>query len=166
MGKVMAPHGQRGLLRIRSYAQSEASFQQAGRVFLRTPAGETQEYPVESVQPHKRILLMKLKDLDTRQEAETYRGAEIYVRKDAIVRGEDEYFWHELLGLEVYLEDGQHLGAVFQIISTGANDVYVVKEGQKELLIPAIYEVIKEVDIEKGRMTVSSMEGLLDLNEV
>jgi 16S rRNA processing protein RimM len=109
---------------------------------------------------------MKLKDLDTRQGAETYRGAEIYVRKEAIVRGEDEYFWHELLGLEVYLEDGQHLGTIFQIISTGSNDIYVVKEGEKELLIPAIYEVIKEVDIEKGRMTVSSMEGLLDLNEV
>jgi len=58
------------------------------------------------------------------------------------------------------------LGAISQIISTGANDIYLVKEGKKELLIPAIYEVIKEVDIEKRRMTVSSMEGLLDLNEV
>jgi 16S rRNA processing protein RimM len=166
VGKVIGLHGLGGLLRIQSYARSEASFLGAGTVFLRSLSGEIDEYTVNDIKPYKKVFLMKLDGLSAGDDAIKYRGADIFIRKEAVASGEDEYFWYELLGLKVYLDTGQYLGAISQVISTGANDIYVVKEEGKEIHIPAIYEVVKEIDIKNMKMVVSPMEGLLDLNEV
>jgi 16S rRNA processing protein RimM len=167
MGKVVRPHGVEGALRIKSYAQSEESFQSAGTVFLRSGSGDIGEYAVSSIRPHKNILLMKLDGLNALEEAEKYRGADILIKRDALPRaGEAEYFWHELIGLEVYLSGGEYVGTIRHILPTGGNDIYVVQEGKKEVLIPAVHDVVKEVDLINNRMIISEVEGLLDLNEV
>jgi 16S rRNA processing protein RimM len=149
-----------------SYATSEDSFLNAGSVFLRSVNGEIQEYGVTSVKPHQNIYLMKLEGLGPGNEAEKLRGAEILIRKESLSRKNDEYFWYELLGLEVNLDTGGELGVISHIIPTRGNDIYVVKKGKKEIYIPAIYGVIKEIDLENGKMIISATEGLLDLNEV
>jgi 16S rRNA processing protein RimM len=104
--------------------------------------------------------------LDSREQAEACSGAEILIRKEAVSRADDEYFWHELIGLRVYLETGQYLGTLEEILPTAANDIYVVREGKEEFLIPAIHDVVKTIDLENGKMILSEVEGLLDLNEV
>jgi 16S rRNA processing protein RimM len=104
--------------------------------------------------------------LSSRDQTETFRGAEIFIRKKAVSRRKDEYFWHELIGLRVYLETGRYLGTVKDILPTAGNDIYVVQEGKEEFLIPAIHEVVKTIDLENGKMIISEMEGLLDLNEI
>jgi 16S rRNA processing protein RimM len=166
MGKVIRPHGWRGLLRIWSHARSEASFLETETVFLRSISGEIHEFAVHSIRPHKNVFLMKLDGLDTGHAAEQYKGAEILIRKEALTRGKDEFFWYELLGLKAYLDTGGYLGDISQIIPTAGNDIYVLKNGDKEFFIPATTEVVKEIDLEKGEMIISDMEGLLDLNEV
>lgn len=166
VGKVMRPHGLEGVLRISSYADSERSFLDSGSVFLRSVSGEIREYPVKAVRPHKKNFLMQLEGLTSIDQAEEYRGAEILIRRDTLVREEDEYFWFELLGLKVYLDTGEYLGTISQIIPTASNDIYVVKKGSREILVPATYEIVHEIDPENGRMIISKMEGLFDLNEV
>lgn len=166
VGKVIGPHGLGGLLRICSYSGSEDSFLDARTVFLESVSGEITEYAVISVRPHKNAFLMRLEGLRSRDEGEKYKGAGILISKEAITSGEDEYFWHELLGLKVYLDTGKYLGVVSQIIPTKANDIYVIKEGDKETCVPAVYEVVKEIDIENEKMIISAMGGLLNLNEV
>jgi 16S rRNA processing protein RimM len=167
MGKVVRPHGIEGVLRIKSYAQSEESFLNAGTVILRSISGESRGYAVSSVRPHKNILLMKLEELNTLEEAEKYRGAAILIRKDILLRaGDEEFFWHELIGLEVYLSGGEYVGTIKHILPTGSNDIYVVQEGKREVLIPATHDVVKEIDLINNRMIISEVEGLLDLNEV
>jgi len=166
VGKVMRPHGLDGVLRISSYADSERSFLDSGSVFLRSVSGEIHEYPVKSVKPHKKFFLMELEGLTSIDRAEAHRGAEILIRRDNLVCEEGEYFWFELLGLQVYLVTGEHLGVISQIIPTGGNDIYVVREGTREILVPATYEIVHEVDRENGKMIISKMEGLFDLNEV
>ena len=167
MGKVARPHGRDGTLRIKSYAQSEESFLIAGKVFLRSSSRETREYVVSSIRPHKNILLMKLEGLNTLEEAEEYRGAAVLINRDLLPReGDEEYFWHELIGLEVYLSGGEYVGTIKHIVPTGSNDIYVVQEGKTEVLIPAIHDVVKEIDLLNNRMIISEVEGLLDLNEV
>ena len=138
----------------------------AGAVFLRSISGEIHSHTVTSVSSHKNVFLMKLEGVTSRDEAEKYKGADILIRKEALTREDDEYFWYELLGLNVYLENGEYLGSLSQIIPTGSNDIYVVSGGNKEILIPGTYEAVKEIDLDKGRMIVSAMEGLLNLNEV
>lgn len=85
MGEVIRPHGREGVLRIRSYAQSEKSFLDGGKIFLKSASGETREYTVLSVKPHKNISLMKLSNLNSIEEAEKYRGAEILIRRDYLI---------------------------------------------------------------------------------
>jgi len=166
VGKVIRPHGRKGLLRVWAYARSESSFLEVGTIFLRAISGEIREHTVTSVIPQKNICLMEVEGLSSRDEAEEYRGAEILIRKEALTRENGEYFWYELLGLRVHLDTGEYLGSIFQIMSKGGNDIYVVREGKREIFIPATYEVVKEIDLENGKMIISAMEGLLDLNEV
>jgi 16S rRNA processing protein RimM len=166
VGKVTRPHGWGGILRIWPYGGSEASFQHAGRVYLKPESGELIEFSVISIRPHKNLFLMKLAGLNDRAGAEAYRGAEIYVSKENLKREADEYFWHELLGLDVFLENGDHLGHLSQIIPTGSNDIYVVQAGEKAHMVPAIHDVIREIDLKGRRIVIKPLEGLLDLNEI
>jgi len=166
VGTVIRPHGLSGLLRIRSYAESERSFINAGTVFLRSVSGECYEYTVTSVEFHKNIFLMKLEEVLSREKAEELRGAEIFISKEALGREDDEFFWYELLGLKVCLDTGEYIGVLSNIISTQGSDIYVVKEGNKEILVPAVYEVIKDIDLENGTLCIAASEGLLDLNEI
>jgi 16S rRNA processing protein RimM len=167
MGEVIRPHGLEGLLRIKSYAQSEESFLRPEVVFLQVGSAEPREYAITSVRPHKNVHLLKLRGVDSLEEAEKLSGARILIGKDSLnSERRDEYFWHELIGLEVFLSGGEYVGKIEHILPTGSNDIYVVQEGKKEVLIPAIYDVIQEIDLTKKRMIISDVEGLLDLNEV
>jgi 16S rRNA processing protein RimM len=166
MGKVVGPHGLEGLLRVFSFAESDASFADVNTVFLRSSSGEIGEFAVASVRPHKHVVLMKLNGVSNRREAEKHRGEEVLILREAVHRESDEYFWQDLLGIKVYLESGEYLGELFQIIPTAANDIYVVRRGHKEILLPATYEVVKEIRVENRKMTISETEGLMSLNEV
>lgn len=167
VGKVIRPHGIKGLIRAWSYARSADSFLHSGTIFFKLDKQEPVECAVLEVKPYKNIFLMAVEGLDSYEKADKYRGAKIFVRKDHLKQNdEDEYFWFELIGLDVYRDNGEYLGILKEIIPTGSNDVYAVKLNESEILIPAIHEVIKKVDIEDGKMIISDMEGLLDLNEV
>lgn len=167
VGQVIRPQGLRGLLRIRSYARSAESFLNVGTVFLKSDKQELVEHKVSSLKAHKGVFLMKLDGLSSLEDAERYRGAEIFIKKDLLRRDSDEeYFWFELIGLRVFLTSGRCIGTLKEIIATGSNDIFVVKEGEKEYLIPAIHEVVEEIDLKNKKITIYEVEGLLDLNEV
>ena len=167
VGKVMRPHGLGGLLRIYSYAQAVETFLKADSIFLKLDPEEFREHSVVSLKTHRNAHLLKLEGLDSLEDAEMCRGAEILIRKDSLdPKDEEEYFWFELMGLEVYLENGRYMGVLKDILNTGSNDIYIVRKGKKEILIPALYDVIKKIDLESSKMIVVDMEGLFDLNEV
>ena len=167
VGKVIRPHGLGGLLRIRSYARSEESFLNAGNVYLKSDEQGLIEYSVLAAKPHKKIILMDLKGLTSSEDAEKYRDADIYINKNSLKRErEDEYYWFELIGLKVYLNRGRYIGVLEDIISTPGNDIFVVREGREEFLIPAVHEIIEEIDLKNLTMTISEIEGLLNVNEV
>jgi 16S rRNA processing protein RimM len=149
-----------------SYSGPETSFMGVAVAFFRLDSGELRRVTVDSIQPHKAGFLMRVEELGTAEEAEVFRDAEILVYKEALAREAGSYFWHELLGLDVFTDMGVFLGTLSQIIPTAGHDIYVVKNGEKEVYIPATIEVIREIDPGQGRMTISPTEGLLDLNEI
>ncbi|HHL39871.1 MAG TPA: 16S rRNA processing protein RimM [Deltaproteobacteria bacterium] len=157
-GRIVGVHGVRGELKLAPYGDPEAfDFREvsvsAGRR-LRTLG-------VERARVHKGRILLKLRGLDDRNAAEGLVGAEVLVERAALPRlAEDEYYQCELLGLRVWTEQGRLLGVVKNIIATGGNDVYEVEGPGGEILIPAIKEVVRTVDVEGGRITVRLMEGL------
>jgi len=138
----------------------------AGKVFFKLETGENRHLRVISARPHKNVFLVKLAGLTDINQAETFRGAEIYISEEALVREEGEYFWFELLGLKVFSNDGLFLGVISQIIPAGNSEIYVVKNGDREIFLPAAHEVVNHIDLENRKMMVTTLEGLLDLNEV
>jgi 16S rRNA processing protein RimM len=120
------------------------------------------EYEVQSARVQKNIIVLKLKGIDDRNTAEMLTGAAIKIPPEkALPLEENEYYLRDLIGLEVFTEEGEDLGRLSDVIVTGANDVYTVKKpGQKEILIPAIKDCVLKVDIPGGRMTVHLLDGL------
>lgn len=167
IGKVVRPHGLKGLLRIDSYAESPDTFIKAAEVFLEGASGKTVRHGIISLTPGKKCFLLHLEDLDSLEKAEMYRGGRIYIEKSRLsARKEDEYFWHEIIGLPVYLDTGRRIGTIREVFPAAGHDIYVIEEGDKEILVPAVHDVIKEVDLGKKKVVIREMEGLLDLNEV
>lgn len=167
VGKVLRPHGLRGQVKVSAYAGPDATFLSARNIFLRDRTGKMVEVTIASVRTFKAGYIVELEELSSLTDAEMYRDADILVRKSALPRKEeDEYFWDELLGLDVFLESGEYLGPISDIIATGSNDIYVIKREKDEVLIPATHEIIKNIDLGLGKMMIHPIEGLLDLHEI
>ena len=122
-------------------------------------AGRRRRVTLERVRRHRGAFLIQFAEITTRSEAEQLRGAQLRIpRERAAPLKDGEYFWGQIVGLEVVTTGGESLGPITQILQTGANDVYVTARA----LIPAIADVVKEVDCERGRMVIEAIPGLLE----
>lgn len=121
------------------------------------------EYLIENVKYIKNIVILKLQGINTIEQAEEYRNLYMYIdRKDAIKLPKDTYFIRDLIGIEVYTNDGEKLGIIDDIFKTGSNDVYVVRNSLgKQILLPAISSVIEKIDLENKKVTVNLIKGLI-----
>lgn len=166
LGKIIGAHGIRGAVKIYSYAESAESFTTQHSLIVQDPAGRQAAYDVLECRPHKQILRVTLKGVTTRDQAEALVGSGVYVTRDSLPSLEkDTYYWSDLIGMTVVNTEGNGLGRLSQIIQTGANDVYVVTstddQGPAEILVPAIEQVIIEIDVDLNRMVVDLPEGLI-----
>lgn len=160
-GKIRRPHGVRGDILLELYTDFPERLQPGKTVYL----GEKhQQVTIRSQRTHKDGLLLGFDGYDTPEAAGPLRNQTLYVtREDSPELPEGEYYFHELIDLDVLEENGTRLGNLTEIIETGANDVYVVTSSSgSEILLPAIPDVIKEVDIKARRMTVHLLPGLLE----
>lgn len=156
IGKLGAPHGIRGELRVIPLTDFPERFENLKQVYV-----EDALLDIESVKYHKQFVIIKFKQCPVREEAARLTGRLIYIdKKDAVPLEEGEYYTFDIIGLEVFDVDGNTLGNVTEVLKTGSNDVYVVSQkGQaKQLLVPALKAVVREIDIEKGRMVVDMPE--------
>lgn len=118
---------------------------------------------IDSVRYHQGVVLLRLDGYPTRTEAESLRGELLQVPiSEAVPLEEGEYFLYQLLGTQVFTNDGRLIGRLIEILETGANNVFVVESAQRQILLPDIPEVIKEIDIEKGRLVIDPIPGLID----
>jgi len=160
IGKIVGLHGIKGVLRICSYAESDALFS-AGSPVLVNSAGEIFTHTIKESAPHKRGLLLHLEGIENRGHAESLVGSDLFIEKSALPQPEEgSYYWSDLIGLSVFTPENSFLGKLTAVMPTGSNDVYVVKNGKKETLIPAIASVVMAVDIENRTMQVQLPEGL------
>ena len=119
------------------------------------------KYTIRAVRTHKKALLVALEGINTRNQAEALRGKLFEVPEGDLPRlDEDQYFRFDIVGISVVDENGTSLGKVEEVLETGANDVYIVRDEESELLIPAIDSVVKEIDTGAQRMVVEMIPGL------
>jgi 16S rRNA processing protein RimM len=164
LGKVMATHGLRGQLRVVLYSGDFSSVAGLDSVILKGADSNMETFAVTAISRHGKKVLLTLKDFDSINQALSLVRRELFVRREQLPELSDgEYYWCDLLGLQVVTDQGEDLGILKEIIATGSNDVYVVKSGKREYLIPALEEVVLEINLDDGIMKVSPMEGLFDL---
>jgi len=161
VGRVLRPHGIRGVLLVESESDFGSSMSAGSKVYL---GDEDSIFTVQSFNKHRKQFLLKLENLDSREAAEAYRDRTILILFENSEPLAENVFYHwQLKGLQVVKNDGEVLGKLVDIVVTGANDVYVVRtESEEEVLLPAIESVVEEVDLERGEMIVNIIAGLLD----
>ena len=164
IGEITNVHGVHGAVKVTPYTDDLARFKKlkTARIVHR---GHVKEYAVKGVQLQSRFAILKLEGIEDRDAAAFLRGATIEVsRKDAVKLPADTYFIGDLVGCRVLEPDGSVLGVVDDVLSTGSNDVYSVRTEQgKTIMIPAIGQVIKSVDVEKGEIVAELLPGLKEI---
>ena len=161
VGQIVNTFGIKGQLKVKPFTDDMERYEELKTVYI-CKKNEMKKVEIEDVKYNKQCVLLKVKGIEDLTEAEKYKGLFLKIdRKDAKKLPKDTYFIADILGLEVYTDEGELLGKVDDIFPTGANDVYVVKnELGKQILLPSIPEVIKEIDLEKGKVIVHLIEGL------
>ena len=161
IGRIVGCHGVRGHLKVLSDADSVEFFPPGKELLLITENGASESYCISSCRRHKGLFLLALEGIESIDAAERWRGGEIQVGKETLPPVQPgTYYVYELIGLAVVDSDERYLGRVEEIFPTGSNDVYVVRNGVKEVLIPAIDSVVLAVDLDAGLIRVDLPEGL------
>lgn len=165
LGVVTGAHGIGGEIRVFPYNPDSEHFEPARSVQLRGPDGKIVEHQIVRCRRHKKYVLLKVEGIDNRSAAELARGLEVVLsREELLPPGEDEYYYHDLLGLDVQAEDGRSLGTIRDIFETAAHAVLVVGrgDGHRDRLIPCTEASVIQVALDEGRIVVSTEAAVLD----
>lgn len=162
IGKIVALFGLRGELKVISFSDIPDRFASLDSVYV---GSEHTRHVIEGVRPHKGdLVLLKLHGINDATAAEPFRNQDLCIPLDQLAElPPDSYYQHDILGLQVFTLEDRSIGVIVDIIVTGSNDVYVVKDQDgKQILIPAIKEMIKQVDLVRRKMYIDPIKGLID----
>ena len=164
IGRVTKTHGLKGDLKFYpSINETWVTEIKQIRLSLENPLINFNNYQIHSIRGKDSPLIIKFKDVDSIEDASLLTGQTLYISQDKFPElPEDEYYWFQIEGLKVFDESGRYYGNIEEIIRTGSNDVYVVRDDEKELLLPMIDSVVKVINLEEGKLIFHPMEGLLD----
>ncbi|TFB23232.1 ribosome maturation factor RimM [Filobacillus milosensis] len=166
VGKVVNTHGVKGEVRVIPITDFDERFEPGSRLlfFKDDQDNNPQELTVKSHRKHKQFDLLTFDTYESINEVEPFKGGLLKIpESDLHELDENEFYFHEIIGCEVYKDNGDYVGKIKEILQPGANDVWVVKrEGLKDALIPYIESVVKEIDISNQKVIIEEMEGLLD----
>ena len=162
IGQIVNTFGIKGMVKVKPFTDDIRRFDELKTVYVEKNSTKT-EYEVEEVKYHKDMVLIKFKGIDKVEQAEMLRNSYLTVSRDSVEKLEEgRYYIVDLLGLEVYTDEQALLGTLEDIFNTGSNDIYVVKDKQgKQILLPAIQDVIKQIDIENKKIIVHLLPGLI-----
>lgn len=162
IGQIVNHFGIKGMVKVNPFTDDISQFEKLKSILL-VKDGKLSEVEIEETKYSKNQVLLKLKGIDTVEEAEKYRGCYLKIaRSNSKKLPKDTYFIADLLGLTVYTDENILLGKVEDIYNSGANDIYVIKsEDGKQILLPGTKEVIKQIDLEQERITVHIIKGLI-----
>ena len=162
-GTITQPFGIKGDTKVYPHTDDPAIFKKIKKVFMEK-SGSYEEYEIESVRMVLPLVILKFKGIDSPEDIRAYRQRDIYIlREDASPLAEGEYYFADIIGLDVVDDTGINRGKITDILQTGANDVYeITAEDGSSFLLPAIKDCIINVDTEENKMLIHILEGLLD----
>ena len=163
VGKVLKPRGLKGEVKAEIITSFPEHFKRLKTLSVKTDS-EWRTYTLSGAKLSSGYVFLKFAEIQSLENAELLRNAELYIEQEQLTDlSEAEYYIHDLVGLQVFDENERRIGELIEVESYPASDVYVVKTPDGKChMIPAIKEVIKQVDIKSSRMTIHVMEGLLE----
>lgn len=161
IGYIVGVHGIKGAVKVVTYTDSLDIFQPNQEIWAEDSKGKQQSLIIETVKPYRKIACFALKGITNRNAAENLLHNRLYINKKYLPDlKEGEYYWHDIMGMDVYETEGDFVGKIAAIIETGSNDVYVVRHEDTEILLPALESVIVEINPQAKAMRVNIPEGL------
>ena len=157
IGQIVNTFGIKGMIKVKAFTDDIQRFSELKEVLI-----DEKEYKIQEVKYHKNMVLLQLEGITKIEEAEKLKNEYLKIkRENAIPLEEDTYFVVDLIGLNVYSDENEYLGELIDIFNTGSNDIYVVRREEKpQLLLPAIKDVINQIDIENKKIIVHLIKGL------
>lgn len=162
LGRIIGPFGLKGELRFRPYNFSSDTIFSLDSIILRDASGKECILELRSARRWKGIVILGIGDINTREEAERYKGNEVWIPRESLppLKG-DEYYWYDLIGMEVYGPGNEMIGMVERIISRPENDILVLRDQEGgECLIPLIKTIIESIDLKAERLLLKTTEGI------
>ncbi len=161
IGKILAPFGIEGKLKVEVVTDFPQRFAPCSQIYIKR-----QPMTIDSTEWHKGKAIIKLNTIDGIEKAQRLKGQPIEIHHSQLKSlAEDQYYHFQIIGLEVWTTQGELLGNITEIITAASNDNYIVSSVKGEILIPAIEDVIKSVDLDKRRLIIEAIDGLLSLNQ-
>ncbi len=162
IGKILTTFGILGEVKVAPLTDIPERFHDLSSCLVGKKGVSPVRFMIEKVRYHRSVILIKFKGYDDIENAKPLRGSFLYVTEDElVVLPKDKYYVHQLIGLTVLTINGDIIGKISDILKTGANDVYVVTGETGEVLIPVIEQVVKKIDLDKGKVIIDPIEGLL-----
>jgi 16S rRNA processing protein RimM len=158
IGQILAPWGIKGKLKVEVITDfRQQRFNPSSKVYI-----NRQPMTIESAEWHKGKAIIKLSSIDSIEEAQKLRGQPIEIHHSQLQPlPEGQYYHFQLIGLEIQTTQGELLGNITEILTAKSNDIYVVSSDRGEILIPAIDDVVKSIDLNKGRVIIEPIDGLI-----
>lgn len=152
IGQIVNTNGLKGVVKVNPFTDDISKFEELKYIYIQLKS-ELKKVKIEQVRYNKNQVLLKLEGIDSIEEAEKYRNFYLKIEKKSQEElGEDTYYIVDLIGINVYSENDEYLGTIEDVFPTGSNDVYVVKDNLgKQILVPAIAEVVKEVELKNKK---------------
>lgn len=161
IGRIVRSHGLAGRMKVLSYLEAHDVLGALAEVFVGRSVQGAVAFPLEAVRSGKGFFIMKLRGIEDADAAAKLVGSYAWMPLAGMKKlPEGEYYWKEIIGLKVVTEDDRVLGRIESVFPTGSNDVYVCRGGEREILLPALGEVIRKVDTAGRKMVVRLPEGL------
>jgi len=161
IGQILAPWGTEGKLKVEVVTDFPQRFTPSSKVYI-----NRQPMTIDSTKWHKRKAIIKLNTIDSIEAAQRLQGQPVEIHHSQVYSLPQEQYYHfQIIGLEVWTTQGELLGNITEILTADSNDNYVVRGAKGEILIPAIDDVVKSIDLNKGHVVIEPIEGLLSLNQ-
>ncbi len=159
IGKISNVHGVKGDLKVIPLTDNMKRYDELSHVLI---GMNKDEYEIETVSYSKNQIILKLKGIDDIKSAEKLRNSFLWIDKEDAILPEGAFFLFDIIGIDVLDTEGNIIGKVRDVIQSGANDIYVIKSGENDYMIPAVKEFVKQIDIDEKRMVIDPIEGMLE----
>ena len=165
-GKITKAHGLAGEVKLLPHSRTLDSFNEITRIYIESKSSDTpQEFNITSHKFHKNTAILKLHGVDSIEEAQSLSGREVYVQDTELGElDDDEYYFFDLIGLKVYTDEGTYLGYVEDIMERAIQNIMVIKNEEKEILVPMADPIVKGINLEKREIVITPVKGMLDLD--